>query len=73
MIVIEAKTVEELKGRMCPFGVLVHDGLGTYFSDFHFERRRKASELREGRGWVLRDIEPEVYAFVKKHYPEELI
>lgn len=73
MIYIDQTTHRRLTGKRCLLdGILVHGEVGWYTIDPAFLQHAKES-LQQGMGWNLKGNEPEVYAYVKENFPEELI
>lgn len=79
MIVIEPQTAKAIAGKRLYFqseiypGILTHEGRGLFceFQDGFLDAKKE--QLREGGGWSLRDVVPEIYDYVKENFPEELI
>lgn len=75
MIIIEANTVKAIAGERLYFhpGIITQEGRGLFceFQDEFLDAKKE--HLREGGGWSLREVVPEVYDYVKENFPEELI
>lgn len=73
MIYIDQTTRRRLIGESYSTrGIIVQGGVGWYSSDPALLQYAKES-LQQGMGWNLKGNEPEIYAYVKENFPEELI
>lgn len=74
MIYIELATRRRLTGKSyVTRGILVQGGVGWYSTDVSTVIQHAKESLQQGMGWNLKGNEPEVYAYVKENFPEELI
>lgn len=75
MIFIEPQIVVAASGKRLSFnpGIITHEGRGLFceFQDEFLDAKK--GQLREGGGWSLRDVVPEIYDYVKENFPEELV